>query len=141
MLNKVLLVGRLGNDPEVRYFENDSAVANFSIATTEVRKDKEGNRVETTEWHRIVAWRSLAKIVEQYVKKGSLVLIEGKIRSRSWDDRDGNKRYTTEIVADNLKMLDRRDSANGDDNGSVSAQPQVEEGVPAAVDGSDDLPF
>jgi single-strand DNA-binding protein len=106
-INKVILVGRLGKDPEVRYTPSGVTVANFSIATSEEWKDREtGEKQERTEWHRIVAWRRLGEICGEYLRKGKQVYIEGKLQTRSWEDRDGNKRYTTEIVASNMQMLD-----------------------------------
>ncbi len=111
-VNKVILVGNLGKDPEVRYLEGGTAVANFSLATTETYKDKGGNRVEQTEWHNVVLWRGLAEVAEKYLKKGSQVYVEGKLRTRAWDDKDGVKRYSTEIIADNMTMLGgKRDEA------------------------------
>ena len=104
-VNKVILVGNLGKDPEVRYLDNGVAVANFSLATTENYKNKQGERVSQTEWHNIVLWRGLAEIAEKWLKKGSSVYIEGKIRARKWEDKDGNTRYTTEILGDNMTML------------------------------------
>ncbi|MCW8893378.1 MAG: single-stranded DNA-binding protein, partial [Deltaproteobacteria bacterium] len=108
-VNKVILVGNLGKDPELRYTPSGTAVATFSIATTERYKDREGNRQEKTEWHNIVAWRQLAEICGKYLHKGKQVYIEGKIQTRSYDDRDGNKRYITEIVVDQMQMLGSRD--------------------------------
>src|SRR5882762_8713656 len=108
-VNKVILVGNLGKDPEVRYLEGGAAVANFSLATSESYKDKTGKKVDQTEWHNIVVWRGLAEIAEKYLKKGMQIYVEGKIRTRSWDDKEGNKRYTTEIVADTFNMLGRKD--------------------------------
>jgi len=106
-VNKVILVGRLGRDPEVRYTPSGVTVATFSIATSDEWKDKDtGQKQERTEWHRIVAWRRLGEICGEYLRKGKQVYIEGKLQTRSWDDRDGNKRYTTEIVAQNMQMLD-----------------------------------
>ncbi|MBL7176642.1 MAG: single-stranded DNA-binding protein [Desulfobacteraceae bacterium] len=106
-VNKVILVGRLGRDPEVRYTPSGVAVANFSMATSEEWKDKDtGEKKERTEWHRIVAWRRLGEICGEYLHKGSQIYIEGKLQTRDWEDRDGNKRYTTEIVAQNMQMLD-----------------------------------
>src|SRR5579871_1706299 len=99
-VNRVILVGRTGKDPEVRYLENNVAVAKFSLATSESYKDKSGNKVESTEWHNIVLWRGLAEVAEKYVRKGSLLYIEGRIKSRSWEDKDGVKKYITEIVGD-----------------------------------------
>ena len=111
-VNKVILVGNLGKDPEVRYLEGGTAVANFSLATTETYKDKSGNRVEQTEWRNVVLWRGLAEVAEKYLKKGSQVYVEGKLRTRAWDDKDGVKRYSTEIIADNMTMLGgKRDEA------------------------------
>ena len=105
-VNKVILVGRLGRDPEVRYTPNGVAIANFSIATSEEWKDKDtGEKQERTEWHRIVAWRRLGEICGEYLHKGSQIYIEGRLQTRDWEDRDGNKRYTTEIVAQNMQML------------------------------------
>lgn len=108
-VNKVILIGNIGKDPEVRYLEGGIAVANFPIATTETFRDKNGNKNEQTEWHQIVLWRRLAEVAEKYVRKGQMVYLEGKIRSRSWEDKDGNKRYTTEIFGDVLTILSRRD--------------------------------
>lgn len=104
-VNKVILVGNVGRDPEVRYLDKDVAVANFPLATSESYTAKNGEKVTTTEWHNIVIWRGLAKVVEQYVKKGDRLYIEGRIRTRSWEDKEGNKRYTTEIYGDNMEML------------------------------------
>ncbi|MFM7021632.1 MAG: single-stranded DNA-binding protein [Flavobacteriales bacterium] len=113
-VNKVILVGNLGKDPEVRYLEGGVPVANFTLATSETYKDKNGNRIEQTEWHNIVVWRGLAEIAEKYLRKGSQVYVEGKLRTRSWDDKDGVKRYSTEIIADNMTMLGgkREDTAS-----------------------------
>ncbi|MFV0377853.1 MAG: single-stranded DNA-binding protein [Mangrovibacterium sp.] len=111
-VNKVILIGNVGQDPEVRHLDKDVAVANFSLATSESYTAKNGEKVTTTEWHNIVVWRGLAKVVEQYVKKGDKLYIEGRIRTRAWDDKEGNKRYTTEIYADNMEMLSSRGSSN-----------------------------
>ena len=124
-VNKVILIGNLGKDPEVRYLDNGVAVANMSIATTENYKNKEGDRVSQTEWHDVVLWRGLAEIAEKYLKKGSSVYIEGKIRTNKWVDKDENTRYKTEILADKLNMLGR--SVNSEDNNAPSTE--------------DDLPF
>ena len=110
-INKVILIGNLGKDPEVRHLENGAVVANFSIATSETYKDrKTGEKVSQTEWHNIVAWRGLAEIAERYLKKGQKVYIEGKLKTRSWQDQDGNNRYSTEIITDNLTMLGNNNS-------------------------------
>lgn len=106
-INKVILVGHLGKDPEVRHLEGGATVATFPLATSETYT-KNGERVEQTEWHNIVTWRGLAEIAEKYLRKGKLVYIEGKIRTRSYDDKEGNKRYVTEIVADSMTMLGRK---------------------------------
>ena len=124
-VNKVILIGNLGKDPEVRYLDNGIAVANMSIATTENYKNKEGDRVSQTEWHDVVLWRGLAEIAEKYLKKGSSVYVEGKIRTNKWVDKDENTRYKTEILADKLNMLGR--SVNSEDNNTPSTE--------------DDLPF
>lgn len=107
-LNKVSLIGNLGNDPEIQTLEGGVNVAKFSLATTEIFKDKNGQSHSQTEWHSIVLWRSLADLAHRYLQKGSLVFIEGKIKTRHYDDKDGNKRYVTEIIADQLIMLDKR---------------------------------
>lgn len=104
MVNKVILVGNVGSDPEVKSV-GESKVANFSFATSETYKDKNSDKKTITEWHRIVIWRGLAEIVERYVKKGDKLYLEGKIQTRSWDDKDGTKKFSTEIVVDTLKML------------------------------------
>ena len=132
-VNKVILVGNLGKDPEVKYLDNGVAVANFSLATTENYKNKEGEKVSQTEWHNIVLWRGLAEVAEKYLKKGASVYIEGKIKTRKWEDKDGNTRYNTEILADNMTML-------GSKSTSESASPTTSEQQPAA-DTADDLPF
>ncbi|NOY79040.1 MAG: single-stranded DNA-binding protein [Calditrichaeota bacterium] len=134
-VNKVILIGNLGKDPELRYTPNGTAVASFSIATNERWKDKEGNFQDHTEWHRIVAWRKLAETVGEYLKKGSQVYIEGRLRTRTWEDQNGNKRTTTEIVADSLQMLGRREGVSSSD---VAASPTASDDEMAA---SDDLPF
>ena len=109
-VNKVLLIGNVGKDPEVRYFDNGGAVANFSLATTERGYTAaNGTQVpDRTEWHNVVLWRGLAEIAEKYVRKGSKIFVEGKIRTRSYDDAAGNKRYVTEIWGDNMELLDRK---------------------------------
>lgn len=144
-VNKVILVGNLGKDPEVRHLENGAAVANFSIATSESYKDKNGERQTQTEWHNIVLWRGLAEIAEKYLRKGNQVYIEGKLRTRSWDDKDGVTRYTTEVVGDQMTMLgSKSDNAQGGDSSAKSmdnsSQSQSETQIEEA-DESDDLPF
>lgn len=136
-VNKVILVGNVGKDPEIRHLENGVAVANFPLATSETYR-KDGEKITTTEWHNIVLWRGLADVAEKYVKKGNPLYIEGKIRTRSWDDKDGNKRYTTEIVGDNMQMLgNKQDSSDYKSNESEPNKNEANE-VPEETD---DLPF
>ena len=113
-VNKVILVGRLGRDPEVRYMPNGEAVANFSIATSEQWKDKSGTKQEKTEWHRVVFFRKLAEIVAEYQKKGSHIYVEGRLQTRPWEDKQGITHYTTEIVANTLEMLDKKPATVGE---------------------------
>jgi len=137
-VNKVILIGNLGKDPEVRYLDSGVAVANFSLATTENYKNKEGERVSQTEWHNIVLWRGLAEVAEKWLKKGSSVYVEGKIRNRKWEDKEGNTRYTTEILGDNITMLGKKNDNSSD--APESTVSTTEENVPKAEKG-DDLPF
>jgi len=168
-LNKVMLIGNVGNDPEVRYLESNpqnpgtnAKVASFRLATTERYRDRSGELRENTEWHSIVVWRNNADVVEKFVRKGSQVYIEGKLRTRQWTDQTGNKRFTTEVVADNLQLLGKRpDSQEGGpaaDQPVAAAQPvqaayqggyaqpqpvqpaETQAPLPAA-EPSDDLPF
>ncbi len=111
MINKAILIGRLGKDPEVRYTPDGTMVTNFNLATDEQWKDKNGEKVQKTEWHRIVTFGKLAEICGNYLAKGKLVFIEGRIQTRSWEDKDGVKRFTTEIVASDMKMLDSKGQA------------------------------
>jgi len=145
-VNKVILVGRLGKDPEVRHLESGAAVANFSIATSETYKDKQGNRQETTEWHNIVLWRGLAEIAEKYLTKGNLIYIEGKLKTRNWQDKEGNTRYTTEVVGDNMTMLGSKNEGNNSSSNNTQESPASktsgnEEKAKLEEDESDDLPF
>ena len=135
-INKVILIGNLGSDPEMRYTQSGDAVATFSIATTETWKDKQGEQQSKTEWHRIVAWRRLAEICGEYLHKGKQVYIEGRIRTRKWQDRDGNDKYTTEIEALNMQMLGRR----GEDGGYSGPSTPDDQGPGASVT-DDDIPF
>ena len=149
-VNKVILIGNLGADPEVRHLQNDVTVANFNLATSETFKDRvTGEKREQTEWHRVVVWRGLAEVVEKYVKKGSKVYVEGKLRTRKWE-KDGIERYTTEIMADELTMLDR--PTGGEPGGGASASPRAASAPPPSRSGvsepqgqgpeeEDDLPF
>ena len=115
-LNKVTLIGRLGRDPELKYFDSGAAKANFPLATSETYTNKDGQRIENTEWHNIVFWRQLAEIAEKYLKKGSLIYVEGKLKTRSWDDQDGNKKYITEVECNNMIMLDKAPSSDNTSN-------------------------
>ncbi len=121
-VNKVILVGNLGKDPELRYTASGTAVCNFPIATTENYKDRDGNRQEKTEWHNIVVWRQLAEICGKYLVKGKQIYIEGKLQTRKWEDRDGNTKYSTEIVADQMQMLGR--AGDGNNAGPRQETPQ-----------------
>ena len=120
MVNKVILIGNLGADPEVRYTQNGSAVANFTVATSEVWKKQDGSKEEQTEWHRVVAFARLGEICGEYLGKGSKVYIEGRLQTRKWQDRDGHDRYTTEIVAREMKMLSPRGANAGNGGGQSS---------------------
>jgi len=133
MVNKVILIGNLGADPEVRYAQSGTAVANFRMATTEVRRKQDGDKEELTEWHRVVAFGRLAEICGEYLSKGSKVYIEGRIQTRKWEDRDGNTRCTTEIVARDMKMLSPRGSGGGggfQQDEPPLPEPVMEEDVP-----------
>lgn len=150
-INKVILVGNVGKDPEIRHLDSGVAVANFPLATSETYMAKNGDKVTSTEWHNIVVWRGLAEVVEKYVSKGKQLYIEGKIKTRSFDDKEGNKRYITEVVADVMQMLgsrtdnqqnskpessyDKNQSGNSNDFAGTS-EPETEN-----QGDDDDLPF
>ena len=136
MVNKVILIGRLGADPEIRYTPSGAEVATFRIATSESWTNKSGEKEERTEWHRIVAWRGLAKICGEYLNKGKLVYVEGRLRTRSWEDRDGNKRTTTEIEATDMKMLGGVGEAS-----RKAKEAEPESAPPAATKEEEDIPF
>ncbi|MBP1668132.1 MAG: single-stranded DNA-binding protein [Bacteroidetes bacterium] len=142
-VNKVILVGNVGADPEVRYIESNTPVCNLRIATSESYKNRSGEKVTTTEWHTVVLWRGLAEIAEKYVKKGMQLYIEGKIRTRSWDDKDGNKRYATEIIADVLQLLGKREGAEPprQDDGPQTDKQNEKTVIPESDQEPDDLPF
>ena len=136
-INKVLLIGHLGNDPEIRYTPSGTAVANFTIATSEEWKDKmSGEKQTRTEWHRIVVWSRLAEICGEYLHKGKQVYIEGRLQTRSWEDRDGVKRYTTEIIAQNMQML----GPSGKTAREESGHDQFPPGDPSVIP-EDNIPF
>jgi single-strand DNA-binding protein len=134
-VNKAILIGSLGRDPEVRFMPNGEAVCNFSIATSENWKDKQGQKQEKTEWHNIVMYRNLAEIAGEYLKKGSPVYLEGRIQTRKWQDKEGNDRYSTEIIADSMQML-----GNKKDGDSVSQQPKTSK-TDDPMDFESDIPF
>ena len=138
MINKAILVGRLGADPEVRYTPDGAMVTNFRIATDEQWKDKNGEKVQKTEWHKIVAFGKLAEICGKYLVKGKLVYLEGRIQTRAWDDKEGTKRYTTEIVASNMQMLDSKGQRSAD--ASPGEPPHAQSGADAPLP-EDDVPF
>jgi len=154
-VNKVILVGNCGKDPEVHYVDSNVPVARFPFATSETYRSRDGERVTTTEWHNIVLWRGLAEVAEKFVKKGTQLFIEGKIRTRSYDDREGNKRYTTEIIADNMQLLGRKsdnpassessDKGNYQSGQSSEAAGSKDTGAEGTSEGftdePDDLPF
>jgi single-strand DNA-binding protein len=138
-VNKVILIGNVGKDPEVKHLDNGLVIANFPLATSEIYKNKDNEKVTNTEWHNIALFRNQAEVAEKYVKKGDPLFIEGRIRTRSWEDKEGNKRYSTEIVGTNMQMLGGAKSADS----SASQKNQVAEseqstGIP---DEEDDLPF
>lgn len=140
-VNKVILLGNLGKDPEIRHLESGRSVANFTLATSEVYKNKEGNKVTNTEWHNVVLWTPLAEVADKYLKKGNQVYIEGKITTRSYDDKEGNKRYITEVVGREMTLVGGRP-----DGGNSSPEPQNTQATDAASFAPepadlDDLPF
>lgn len=145
MVNKVILIGRLGRDPEVRRLEGGTAVAKFAMATDESYKDKEGNKVTQTEWHNIVVWRGLAEVAERFLRKGMLVYVEGKLTHRDYTDKDNQKRYITEVVANDFRMLERKDSGSSGyfpsetDAPGNAPSPTVEDEPVDSPEG--DLPF
>lgn len=139
--NKVILIGNVGKDPEVRHLESGSAVASFTLATTERFRAKTGELQDQTEWHNIVCWRNLADLSEKYIRKGAQIFVEGKIRTRSWTDQTGAKRYTTEIVADNIRLLDRKGTTSVSPAQIPAAPMQQQVTLPVDDDPSDDLPF
>lgn len=149
-INKVILIGNLGKDPEVRYLEGGTAVANINLATTENYKDRtSGEWQSQTEWHRVVLWRNLAERAEKYLKTGMQVYVEGKLRTRSWEDKEKNKQYTTEIVADKLTILGRKDDNQNSGNASAGSRSSEnsqtsavnEPKTPSVQQEDDDLPF
>ena len=156
-INKVILVGNVGKDPEIRHLQGGASVATITLATSERYKDRNGESREQTEWHTVVAWRQLADLAENYIRKGSQIYVEGRIRSRSWDDQNGQKRYVTEIQADTIQLLGRRSDNPGAAPSSygqpqpaqthTQPQQQPQQTTPMVNpadltdDGTDDLPF
>jgi single-strand DNA-binding protein len=143
-VNKVILIGNLGRDPELRYTKNGQAVANFSLATTDVYNSREGQREERTEWHRIVAWAKTAELCAQYLAKGRSVYIEGQLRTREWEDKDGNKRQTTEVHAQTVQFLGPRGqggSGSGGGGGGGARAGESSMGAPDAPPADEDIPF
>ena len=137
MVNKAILIGRLGKDPEIRYTPDGAMVTNFNLATDEQWKDKNGEKVQKTEWHRIVAFGKLAEICGNYLVKGKLIFVEGRIQTRSWEDKEGVKRYTTEIVANNMQMLDPKGQNKADESSSDS----MSSNSASSSTPMDDVPF
>lgn len=140
-VNKAILVGRLGKDPELRYTASGSPVTRFSIATSESWTDKSGEKKEKTQWHNIVAWNKLADICSQYLVKGKQVYIEGRIETREYDDRDGNKRRITEIIAREMVMLDSRGSESRERSDSHPSRPEAERNASSEAISDSDIPF
>jgi single-strand DNA-binding protein len=151
-LNKVMLIGRLGKDPEIRYTKSGDAVANFTMATTDTWKDRQGNRQERTEWHTIVAWRQLADFVQNYLKKGRLIFVEGRLQTRDWTDQQNVKHYRTEVVANTINFMEPRpDGERAQQGGGTGGQRQQQQPAQDSYDqgpppedapyAEDDIPF
>jgi single-strand DNA-binding protein len=139
MLNKVFLIGNLGQDPEVRHTNSGQPVANLRLATSRRVKDRDGNWGEQTEWHSVVCFARTAENAGQYLRKGSKIFVEGRIQTRSWDDKEGKKQYRTEVVAENLKFLDSRSGGSGGDAGGASSGGRSDDA--GELPGDDDIPF
>lgn len=140
-VNKVILLGNLGKDPEIRHLENGRAVTNFTLATSEAYKNKEGNKVTNTEWHNIVLWTPLAEVAHKYLKKGNQVYIEGKITTRQYDDKDGNKKYITEVVGREMTLVGGKPEVPGSTPDNQSTSKQEEQSMAGDPVELDDLPF
>lgn len=142
-VNRVMLIGNLGKDPDIQFLEGNIGVAKFPLATTETFKDRSGKLVSQTEWHTVVLWRGLAELAQKYLHKGSLVYIEGRLRTRSWEDKDGNRKFATEVVGDNLIMLDKR--TDGSHHHTPLSQDNGIEGISSndtpMPEPSPDIPF
>lgn len=137
----MMLIGNLGKDPDMQFLEGNIAVAKFSLATTETYKDRSGKLISQTEWHTVVLWRGLAELAQKYLHKGSLVYIEGRLKTRSWEDKEGNKKFATEIVGDNLIMLDKRGEGGGTSSGMEGIEGMGSNDIPPAEEGNEQLPF
>lgn len=140
-VNKVILIGNLGKDPEVRSIDSGAKVASFPLATNEVFKGKDGQKMENTEWHNIVVWRGLAELSEAYLRKGSQIYLEGRIKTRSWDDKEGNKRYITEIIGDNMTFLGKPMTGDEPKTNQPPAPKEEPEKAEPSDDGDSGLPF
>ncbi len=141
-VNKVMLIGNLGKDPDMQFLEGNIGVAKFSLATTETYKDRSGKLISQTEWHTVVLWRGLAELAQKYLHKGSLVYIEGRLKTRSWEDKEGNKKFATEIVGDNLIMLDKRNDGSMPAHGFDEHESHGStENPPTDENGNERLPF
>jgi single-strand DNA-binding protein len=140
-VNKVILIGNLGKDPDIQYLEGNIAVAKFSLATTETYKDRSGKLISQTEWHTIVLWRGLAELAQKYLHRGSLVYIEGRLKTRSWEDKEGNKKFATEVVGDNLIMLDKRADGSTPSFEGDQGHQSHEDDLPPAEEGHDKPAF
>ena len=138
-VNRVMLIGNLGKDPDVQHLEGNIAVAKFPLATTETYKDRSGKLISQTEWHTVVLWRGLAELAQKYLHKGSLIYVEGRLRTRSWEDKEGNKKFATEVVGDNLIMLDKRSDAHGGTGDTLEGYSGDD--VPPSGDPGETLPF
>ncbi len=140
-LNKVVLIGNLGKDPDMQFLEGNIAVAKFSLATTESFKDRSGKLISQTEWHTVILWRGLAELAQKYLHKGSSIYVEGRLKTRSWEDKEGNKKFATEIVGDNLIMLDKRNEGTMPGINIEENDGRNDSIMPSMDDGPERLPF
>lgn len=140
-VNRVMLIGNLGKDPEIQYLEGNIGVCKFSLATTETYKDRSGKLISQTEWHTVVLWRGLAELAQKYLKRGSLVYIEGRLKTRSWEDKEGNKKFATEVVGDNLIMLEKRSDGSHEMGENIDESMPPPHDIPENPTGEERLPF
>ena len=146
-VNRVILIGNLGKDPDTQYLEGNIAVSKFPLATTETYKDRSGKLISQTEWHTVVLWRGLAELAQRFLHKGSLIYVEGRLKTRSWEDREGNKKFATEVIGDNLIMLDKRSENSHTGSVAQNAGSESLEGYnsqdvpPVSEEGNEGLPF